>query len=339
MKARLKKTLPSVQAIVLAVCVFCSLLAGTANVAMAGVKEVTVLDEGQTYQFTTFLDTVEALLTEQNIVLEEGDEISPSLQDKLTKKFTIEISRAVDITVKVDGGEVTFKTAEKTVGDALASRGIVVVEPDEMDYVASAPVTQGMCVTVVRVRTAEEHHEVTVPFTTTKRANGNLLTGQTRTVQAGHNGVIDEVYSVTYRDGEEVSRALVSSETVLEPTEEIVEYGTKEERKTVPSRSDLRYTKVLTMNASAYTASSCGKSPSHPAYGITATGTRAAKGTVAVDPKVIPLGTRLYVEGYGYAVASDTGGAIKGNRIDLYFNTTSECYGFGRRSVKVYVLE
>ena len=71
----------------------------------------------------------------------------------------------------------------------------------------------------------------------------------------------------------------------------------------------------------------------------TATGTWPSRGTVAVDPEVIPLGTKLYIEGYGEAVAEDTGGLVKGNIIDLYFPTESECWEFGRRQVEVRVME
>ena len=85
------------------------------------------------------------------------------------------------------------------------------------------------------------------------------------------------------------------------------------------------------MTATAYAAESFRHSK-------TATGTRAVRGVVAVDPRVIPLGTKLYIEGYGYAVAADTGGAIKGNRIDLVMNTVRECRKFGRRQVKVHIL-
>jgi len=73
--------------------------------------------------------------------------------------------------------------------------------------------------------------------------------------------------------------------------------------------------------------------------GITATGLRARKGLVAVDPKVIPLGTMLYIPGYGEALAADTGGWIKGNRIDLVFEDLAECYRYGRRNIKVYLIQ
>jgi 3D (Asp-Asp-Asp) domain-containing protein len=80
---------------------------------------------------------------------------------------------------------------------------------------------------------------------------------------------------------------------------------------------------------------SCGAS----ADGITAIGMRAGKGVVAVDPRMIPMGARLHIEGYGYAVAGDIGGAIKGNRIDLGFHSRRQALQFGRRKVVVRVLD
>lgn len=82
----------------------------------------------------------------------------------------------------------------------------------------------------------------------------------------------------------------------------------------------------------------CG-STAYCLYGRTASGTSVNRGTVAVDPRVIPLGTRLYVEGYGYATALDTGGAIRGNKIDVWFPSLGECYQWGYRTVKVTILE
>jgi 3D (Asp-Asp-Asp) domain-containing protein len=99
----------------------------------------------------------------------------------------------------------------------------------------------------------------------------------------------------------------------------------------------LRYKRKLTMEATAYEPGPHSNGPW--ATGYTSCGHKAGYGVVAVDPKVIPLGTRLYIEGYGYALAGDVGGAIKGNRIDLCFATVEECYQFGRRDVVVYVLD
>lgn len=96
----------------------------------------------------------------------------------------------------------------------------------------------------------------------------------------------------------------------------------------IPSRN------FLIMKATAYTPFYCGGRKD----GRTATGIKAKRGIVAVDPEVIPLGTKLYIEGYGYAIAADTGGRIKGNRIDLCYDTEKEVKNFGVKRIKVYIL-
>ncbi len=91
----------------------------------------------------------------------------------------------------------------------------------------------------------------------------------------------------------------------------------------------------IIMMATAYTKSI--EEGTHK--GITRSGTQVSRGTAAVDPRVIPLGTKLYIEGYGHAVALDTGGAIKDNRIDLYMDSREECFEFGRKDVRVWIIE
>ena len=122
-------------------------------------------------------------------------------------------------------------------------------------------------------------------------------------------------------------RNLVKNVIVKEPVKQIVAYGTLQ----TVSRdgSTLNFKKALTMTATAYTHTG----------NRTATGTWPSVGTVAVDPKVIPLHSRLYVDGYGYATAKDVGSSIKGNKIDLFFETKAEALKWGRRQVQVYLLE
>jgi 3D (Asp-Asp-Asp) domain-containing protein len=139
---------------------------------------------------------------------------------------------------------------------------------------------------------------------------------------------------------------LIKETIALNPVDKVVEFGTVLNHKT--SRGDVvRYSKVMNMRATAYTASyaDTGKSHGDPGFGVTYTGVKVRKGIIAVDPKVIPLGTRVYVEvagstpDYGYAVAADIGSAIKGDLIDLYFDGQATVNRWGCKRVKVYILD
>lgn len=178
-------------------------------------------------------------------------------------------------------------------------------------------------------------------------------------------GVKRDVYKVTRINGEETARELISSGTEKEPVSEIILTGTKqheriinkkqalaaanggfrdagEEIEATSSQKGFSYSKVLNVTATAYDPSP----ETNAGYSKTALGLTPEYGVVAVDPRVIPLGTKLYIESsdggaswvYGYCIAGDTGGAIKGNRVDLCYNTKSECIQFGRRSATVYIL-
>lgn len=175
--------------------------------------------------------------------------------------------------------------------------------------------------------------------------NENQFEGYEKVVQVGSNGMKKFVYEETYVDGELISKDLAEEIVYKEPVDEIIEVGTK--KHLVTSRGGFRYSNELVLTATAYDLSyeSTGKNPGDPEYGITASGTLAQPGTVAVDPRVIPLGTELYIAStdgspdYGFATAEDTGGAIKGDKIDLFMEDSKDCDDFGRRPVKVYILE
>lgn len=190
------------------------------------------------------------------------------------------------------------------------------------------------------------YKEVTVTeevnFNTVKRLNSSLEAGATQTVREGEAGEKAVTYKVRYEKGLEVSREVLSEEITKEPIDKIVEYGNKNATANAPvNTGKLDYKYVLTCNATAYDLSA----EENGGYaGQTATGVPLDKGVIAVDPRVIPLGSRVYIEAldgswsYGYAVAADTGGAIKGNRVDLCYRTRYECIQFGRRPCRVYVL-
>ena len=177
------------------------------------------------------------------------------------------------------------------------------------------------------------------PYKIIRRANEELLRGETVVVQEGVDGLLEVDYEVRYHNGKEVRRTELEVRVVSDPIDKIVEYGTAEPENESPQGFEYQY--VLECTATAYDPSP----EENGGYGgMSATGVPLQKGVIAVDPSVIPLGSRVYIEAvdgswsYGYAVAADTGGAIKGNKVDLLFMTKAECYEFGRRKCKVYVL-
>lgn len=171
---------------------------------------------------------------------------------------------------------------------------------------------------------------IDIPFQTVYKPDRTISPGRMKKHQQGKPGKAMKMVQEVIRNGK-VKRTVVLWEKVVEePVNEVILISPNN----VPtSRGSFVRTKTLTMEATAYSSQEPGLS------NRTATGQLARFGVVAVDPKVIPLGTKLYVEGYGYAIAADTGSAIKGMKIDLCFNTLEEVRRFGRKKVRVHILD
>jgi len=167
----------------------------------------------------------------------------------------------------------------------------------------------------------------TIEPTITYRQSRGVGRGRVVRTSPGKPGYDKKTYRVAFKDGKPASKELVKEERV-EPVPETILIGTAG---FVASRGSFFRRRVLTMLATSYDAMVCGT-------GRTATGRRATYGVVAVDPRVIPLGSLLYVEGYGMALACDTGGAIKGNRIDLCYDTLRAANRFQTHYLKVHIL-
>ncbi|HEY0868545.1 MAG TPA: 3D domain-containing protein, partial [Fimbriimonas sp.] len=150
---------------------------------------------------------------------------------------------------------------------------------------------------------------------------------------AGKDGFVRKTYRVSYKDGKVVDRELIKEER-SEPKPALMLMGTSGFSS---SRGSFTRRRVMTMTSTGYDPSPATIGPG--ATGRTATGRIARYGVVAVDPRVIPLNSLVFVEGYGFAIAADTGGAIKGNKIDLCFNSRSQALRHGRRKVRVHVLK
>lgn len=309
-------------------------------------KTIVIAHDGQEIQVSTLASTVEDVLCKQNIVIGDEDKIIPKLNEKIKDGMEIIIHRAFEIKL-VDGQiEKNIFTTETNVKELINSLSIQLKEEDKIEPKLEEPIGEGQVIKITRVTREVAVETQELPFQTVFKNNSNLDKGKTQKIQEGKKGLKELKYEVLYEDGIEVEREVIEENIVENAVNEIVEKGTLVLVAT--SRGDIaRYSKVLTMTATAYDLSfqSTGRKPGDKYYGLTASGTRVGPGVVAVDPKVIPLGTKLYIEStdgsshYGYASAEDTGGAIKGNKIDLFFQTPQEVRKFGRRTVKVYVLK
>lgn len=293
-------------------------------------KEITLVVDGTPRTVKTWRSTVGTLLEQQEIKLALEDQVTPSLDTKLERNMTVTIRHAVPVTLVVGGTAMEVKTAEPTVGQALKSWGVEVDVNDRLDPALDTPITSGQKITVVKVEEKETKVKVKVPYTVQRRQDSNLELGQTRVDQKGQEGVAEQLITQVWEDGKLVSEKVVSEQVVQAPVSEIVAVGTMG----TISRggTEYRYSRVIDAVATAYCPNDVGGS--HTAIGI-----KPRRGIVAVDPRVIPLGTKVYVENYGQALAADTGSAIKGNRIDIFVDSQKEAVNWGRRKVKVYILK
>lgn len=323
----------------------------------AAKKTVIVSIDGKEKKFITFKKSFRDVLESNNIVLGPKDKAAPSLNTKLKKKDKIYIERAVNVTIAVDEQKLNIKTTEDTVDDVFETEGIEVDDMDKVLPSRDVPVKEGLNLVVKRIKAKIVEEKKPINFSTVVRKDENFEKGKTKVVKEGEKGEKVTATNIVYEDGKEVSRKVVNETITKKPVQKVVAVGTRIAIPVIISRGGSGLSKVKSLasaqtaasfivRSTAYTAGyeSTGKRPGDSGFGRTATGTiarRNPKGysTVAVDPRVIPYGSKLYIEGYGYAIAEDTGGAIKGKKIDVFFNTVSQCMKWGVRKVRVYILK
>ena len=303
-----------------------------------------------TQKIKTDAKDIKGFLSEQNITLSAHDRLNLDDSTLINDGMEIIITRGIPFNIAENEHIILCSTTKTTVGAALLEAGHY---PDEDDIVTPAmgsPISPGLTISIIKVNnealTVTEAIENSVEY----KDDNTLEKGKTKVLQEGIKGECEITYRIAYENGVETSRTEVSRVVTKEPKNKIIANGTKVVPKTTTKTTTkttsasesagtiagLRYKKKYTMSATGYTAFR-----SDGSRGKTASGKTARHGLVAVDPKVIPLGTRLYVEGYGEAIAADTGGAIKGNKIDLCFEMSNAEIRkqFGRKTLNVYVLE
>jgi 3D (Asp-Asp-Asp) domain-containing protein len=295
-------------------------------------------------------------------------ETSPEVQTLSAPKPQSTIRFTANVGSNVRTADIAVKP-KMTVGHALAAMGISLAVLDRVMPDASALARDGMRVSVTRVTNNIQKRRVAIPAEVRYQPTTKLKPGAKQTVQfpqAGHYEISERVWT---RDGKVTQRQFVSKRIAQAPKHRIIALGVashlmpnaiaphrryasalgyrggsprdrmakggfKAPQLTPANPNTFKVVKSVSVMATGYSAG-----PAGGAIGNwTATGVRCTYGAVAVDPKVIPLGSKLYIEGYGYGFACDTGGAIKGRRVDLAFNSPRAAFRHGRKQMTVHIL-
>lgn len=291
-------------------------------------KKVTITVDDKDLAVTTYSSDARAVLAQAGLTLEPSDEVRMSTE-KLENGTRIRVYRAIPLRVTYHGETTQIISGKPTVREVVASMGIpeenVKLTPD-----ADTPTTPNMDIQAVVLAERLVTEQAVDPIPVVYQSDASLEKGIERVESEGKPGTKQITIKEYFADDQQVKSEVVGETVLLPPEPQVIHVGSRETVQT--SRGDMRFRHVAYMEATAY----------HPldgsGSGITATGVRARYGIVAVDPNVIPLGTRLYIPGYGLALAADTGGAITGNKIDLCMEDYGEAYAFGRRTLKVYIL-
>ncbi|MYL65958.1 DUF348 domain-containing protein [Bacillus hwajinpoensis] len=328
--------------------------------------QVTLSVNGKDQQVWSTQKTVKGFLEDQNIKLKEHDDMSVSLDDELKEGMTIAVDEAFKVAVNDGGKQNDIWTTSTTVAGFLEQQNIQLGEFDRVEPGKDENVKANSKINVIRVEKVTDVVEEPIDYATIKKNDSSMQKGTEKVVEDGQEGKQEKHYEVVLENGKEVSRELKKTDVVKKSSDKIVAVGTQvimqtavktsSEPSTTPTKSTKSSSKpaadvkkpepkaksepagkVLNVSTTAYTANCTGCS------GITSTGFNLKSNpnakVIAVDPSVIPLGSKVFVEGYGTAIAADTGGAIKGNKIDVFFSSKSQAYAWGNKTVQITILD
>ena len=283
--------------------------------------------------------TVNDVLAYLNIEPGENDVVEPAGFEIVEPGSKVTLFRAGTATLTVDGVSTSVVTSNKTICQILQENNITLGKEDKVTPEADAIARDGDEIVVTRVIIKEVKKTEAVAFETVKEKSSSLAKGSEKVVSEGAKGEKEVVYKVRYENGKAVKKEKLR-ETVTKPAKDkIILVGTatatkkkSADKSTGGKEKDFHYKAKYTGIASAYY---------EPAGNLTASGMKVGYGRIGVNPKVIPYGTKLYVTGYGYCVAADTGWGTTGmgRLADLYFPSEAQCEAWGLRTVTMYVLD
>ena len=324
-------------------------LSMTALLTQTAFATTYVINDGdRVVTYTSFATDPAEVLDRAGVPLEENDTYIAE------DDSTITVNRAQQITVSYLGQTHQVHSQGETVEQLLRRLGMEVTENDHLSHALTEQTCDGMELTADRIITCRETFSATISHEVQYLQDETLPAGTEEILVQGQDGELLRTADITYRNGQETRRIILSETVLRSPVTEVVRIGTGAPEEAEQAVSDapiigdgyiilptgevLTYTRTDTVRATAYTHTDAGCDM------ITSTGTTVRWGTVAVDPRYIPYGTRMFIMAsdgsyiYGIATAEDCGGDIKGDRMDLYMPTYEQCREFGRRRCTLYFL-
>lgn len=291
-------------------------------------SKVSILVDGKTIIVSAAAADPRAVLTDAGVHLGARDEFRV-IANEAGKSSVIEVFRAIPLTLTIGSQMLVAWSGKPTVGEVAESQGFGPKSYKTVPDAATRP-TANMNIRLLTLSEKIVERELPIPFPVVRQPDPTMEKGMEAVLEHGVPGRKLATGRQMFEDGKEAGFDVISEKVLEEPRQEVLKVGTRDAND--PNRGTIRFKRMMVMEASAYTPFDGAQT------GITATGIPARRGIVAVDPRVIPLGTRVYVMGYGPALAADTGGAIKGAKIDVCIEDYNEAMRFGRRTVEVYIL-
>jgi len=298
---------------------------------------ITINNCGEEQTISLAKGTVEEVLNRTGITLAENQCVTPSLNTVITGDMNIYVYNSKNINLTTNGTEMTVKAPEGTVENALNILGYEITDDDILNVDKNAQIEDDMKITLKKVTYVDEKSTKKISYKTVEKDSDDIMTGESEVSQKGVDGEKEVTKRCKYIDGKYDSTKVIDEKVTKEPVDKIVLNGTKRGTTTDTSGAPVSYSYMVSGSGTAYTAAP---------GALTATGVPVYEGGVAVNPAIIPYGSKLYIEAadgshvYGYATAIDTGGALMDGSaiVDLFYFSYDDCVSFGRRDVNVYVL-
>lgn len=299
--------------------------------------EITLEEGGIRTRLTTTAATVGTAVLEAGIRLYRADRLTPDPATPLQEGMHIQLERSIFVSVNVDGHTLRTRTHRSRAGEVLADLGVTLNGQDYSVPLLDATLTEGMEISITRVTETVIVEQSPIPFDSVWQPDPESEIDTQGLLQNGEPGVLERRIRLRYENGQIEARWVDGESVVVAPTNRVMGYGTKVIVRPLQTESgQVEYWRVIRMLATSYSANTAGVSPLATYYGYTALGMKMRYGIVAVDPKVIPLRSEVYVPGYGVGLAGDTGGAIYGRQIDLGYDDNNLVLWY--KWVDVYLL-